>query len=117
MVDVISGESMWVCEKTASKAVSVGDWLATFVKHIDGQTELEGLIVSLVPGTRRPAMEALLSSHRDLEITSGSPETRRCALEVVAAVRTAEQALSESQQDVPVLTASQLRKELGLEEG
>ena len=81
--------SVDVREHTASKTLQVGDWVAGFVKPMDGRFELEGSIAVLFGDARGAAQQAL----EDV-MSSATPtpkETRRAAMSVLRAVRACEQ--------------------------
>jgi len=94
MQDRISGTSHKIREKTASKTIQVGDWLAAFIKEVNGQPELEGTVAPLHGDARQAAMDALHQARTQLGLdeTTSTPElTRQCAQPVIAAIRQAEQ--------------------------
>lgn len=94
MRDLISEDIVSIREKTASKTIQRGDWLAAFLKQVKGQDELEGTIAMLDGEARNAAIMTLQSEReaRGLKDKETTPDaTRRCAQPVIKAIRHAEQ--------------------------
>lgn len=85
VVDALTEERLFVRERSATRQLAAGDWLAGFLVDVDGEWELEGTVTRVPPHVRIDMVQAGLASLRGGAAASG-PKSKRLARPVIRAM-------------------------------